>query len=69
MISNTKLLQIVAAFLLFIGLADMRTTAQVVENPKEVCDLLNRIGGEGTAKRIVTAIDLPWPRQAEKPLC
>uniref|UniRef100_UPI004029B675 alpha-N-acetylglucosaminidase TIM-barrel domain-containing protein n=1 Tax=Alloprevotella sp. TaxID=1872471 RepID=UPI004029B675 len=50
-------MQFVTAFLLFIGLADMRATAQVVENPKEVCDLLNRIGGEGTAKRIATAID------------
>lgn len=57
MISNTKLLQFITAFLLFIGLADMKATAQVVENPKEVCDLLNRIGGEGTAERIATAID------------
>lgn len=57
MISNTKLLQFVTAFLLFIGLSDMKATAQVVENPKAVCDLLNRIGGEGTAERIATTID------------
>ena len=36
MISNTKLLQFITAFLLFIGLADMKATAQVVENPKAV---------------------------------
>ena len=29
-----------------------KATAQIVENPQGVCDLLNRIGGEGTAERI-----------------
>ena len=50
-------MKIVAALLLIIGLADRKATAQVVENPKVVCDLLDRIGGAGTAERILTVID------------
>ena len=50
-------MKIVAALLLIIGLADRKATAQVVENPKVVCDLLDRIGGTGTAERILTVID------------
>ena len=57
MISKTKLLQLVVAFLLIVGMANTKATAQIVENPQGVCDLLNRIGGEGTAKRIVTIVD------------
>ena len=57
MISKTKLLQLVVAFLLIVGMANTKATAQIVENPQGVCDLLNRIGGEGTAERIVTIVD------------
>ena len=57
MISKTKLLQLVVAFLLIVGIANTKATAQIVENPQGVCDLLNRIGGEGTAERIVTIVD------------
>ena len=45
MISKTKLLQLVVAFLLIVGMANTKATAQTVENPQGVCDLLNRIGG------------------------